>query len=27
MLDGMLRSLGFQRVTVTFGTATPAVKG
>jgi hypothetical protein len=27
MLDGMLRSLGFQRVTVTFGTAAPAVKG
>ena len=27
MLDGMLRSLGFQRVTVTFRTATPAVKG
>jgi len=27
MLDGMMRSLGFQRVTVAFGTATPAVKG
>jgi hypothetical protein len=27
MLDGMLRSLGFQQVTVAFGTATPAVKG
>ncbi len=27
MLDGMLRSLGFQQVSVTFGTATPAVKG
>jgi hypothetical protein len=27
MLGGMLRSLGFQQVTVAFGTATPAVKG
>jgi hypothetical protein len=27
MLDGMLRSLGFQQVAVAFGTATPAVKG
>ncbi len=27
MLDGMLRSLGFQQVTVAFDTATPAVKG
>jgi hypothetical protein len=27
MLDGMLRSLGFQQVTVAFSTATPAVKG
>jgi hypothetical protein len=27
MLDGMLRSLGFQHVTVAFGTVTPAVKG
>src|SRR3984893_7333905 len=27
MLDGMLPSLGFQQVTVAFGTVTPAVKG
>ena len=27
MLDGMLRSLGFQQVTVAFATAAPAVKG
>ncbi len=26
MLDGMLRSLGFQQVTVVFGTATPAAR-
>ena len=26
MLDGMLRSLGFQRVAVTFGTAAPPAR-
>jgi hypothetical protein len=27
MLDGMLRSLGFQQVTVVFGPAAPATEG